>query len=348
MNELPRRSESPSATNELPSADKDQNGAAVAASQTDWQDLNAELDRIAASGPAPRPKISRAPTAATEPPPVTAAEGSRPSWLDWALQRQRPRLPPPVSQPLMVLAKAPGQVSPPLAPAGGAWQQQLDVNRALGVVQIPRVYKFAFLGEGRVYCRIWLTNLLLIIVTLGIGWRWARLRSARYILAQTQLLARPAVLQANPSWLPKLKNYLVNQQVFAGDLGGGLPPALPVNRLVRSAVMLLLAVAATAVGAGFLHLYLAPLVALPGLLFVRAYWRASLGKQLINAVEIDGARLSSSLSVRLLLRLYWRGSLTLLLTAGLAWPWVKMRLLRYHIETTRVFACEPELLRVEE
>ncbi|ATE62307.1 YjgN family protein [Thauera sinica] len=62
----------------------------------------------------------------------------------------------------------------------------------------PRVLPFAFAGEGFEYFRIWIVNVLLSILTLGIYSPWAKVRTQRYFYGSTSLdgssfeyLARP-------------------------------------------------------------------------------------------------------------------------------------------------------------
>ena len=51
----------------------------------------------------------------------------------------------------------------------------------------PRTLPFAFHGDGFEFFRIWIVNLLLSIVTLGIYSAWAKVRTQRYFYGNTQL-----------------------------------------------------------------------------------------------------------------------------------------------------------------
>ncbi|MBV2131666.1 DUF898 domain-containing protein [Pseudomonas sp. MAP12] len=51
----------------------------------------------------------------------------------------------------------------------------------------PRELAFEFRGEGFEFFRIWIVNILLSIVTLGIYSAWAKVRTQRYFYANTQL-----------------------------------------------------------------------------------------------------------------------------------------------------------------
>jgi len=55
----------------------------------------------------------------------------------------------------------------------------------------PQRYEFRFTGQAREYFRIWIVNLALTLLTLGIYSAWAKVRSARYFYAHTQLAGSP-------------------------------------------------------------------------------------------------------------------------------------------------------------
>lgn len=63
--------------------------------------------------------------------------------------------------------------------------------------QMP-VNRFKFTGSGREYFGIWVVNILLTIVTLGIYSAWAKVRRNRYFLGNTQLLGRGFDYHAQP------------------------------------------------------------------------------------------------------------------------------------------------------
>ena len=51
----------------------------------------------------------------------------------------------------------------------------------------PTIEQFRFTGSGGEYFRIWIVNLLLSVVTLGIYSAWAKVRRMRYFYGNTQL-----------------------------------------------------------------------------------------------------------------------------------------------------------------
>lgn len=62
-----------------------------------------------------------------------------------------------------------------------------DAPRPVTEQQLPRIEKFIFTGSGSEYFRIWIVNLLLTIVTLGIYSAWAKVRKMRYFYGSTRL-----------------------------------------------------------------------------------------------------------------------------------------------------------------
>ena len=55
------------------------------------------------------------------------------------------------------------------------------------VAAAPTDYPVRFLGTGSEYFRIWIVNLLLTIVTLGIYSAWAKVRRLKYMYRNTQI-----------------------------------------------------------------------------------------------------------------------------------------------------------------
>jgi uncharacterized membrane protein YjgN (DUF898 family) len=59
-------------------------------------------------------------------------------------------------------------------------------------------HPIVFTGSGREYFRVWIVNLLLSIVTLGIYTPWARRRTAQYFYSHTQVAGSPLEFVAEP------------------------------------------------------------------------------------------------------------------------------------------------------
>ena len=62
----------------------------------------------------------------------------------------------------------------------------------------PREYRFQFTGKGSEYFSIWIVNLLLSIVTLGIYSAWAKVRREQYFHRNTLLDEQPFDYTGNP------------------------------------------------------------------------------------------------------------------------------------------------------
>lgn len=62
----------------------------------------------------------------------------------------------------------------------------------------PRLLPLSFVGSGSEYFRIWIVNLLLSIVTLGIYSAWAKVRRTRYFYANTKLADTSFDYHGNP------------------------------------------------------------------------------------------------------------------------------------------------------
>lgn len=62
-----------------------------------------------------------------------------------------------------------------------------DTSASLQEQSLPRIEAFDFTGTGREYFRIWIVNLLLTMVTLGIYSAWAKVRKLRYFYGSTHV-----------------------------------------------------------------------------------------------------------------------------------------------------------------
>lgn len=76
----------------------------------------------------------------------------------------------------------------------------------------PLEYAFSFDGNAREYFRIWIVNLALSIVTLGIYSAWAKVRTQRYFYGNTRLAGVPFDYLAKP--LPILKGRIIAVTLF--------------------------------------------------------------------------------------------------------------------------------------
>lgn len=78
--------------------------------------------------------------------------------------------------------------------------------------QVDRRELFEFRGSAREYFRIWIVNLALSLVTLGIYSAWASVRTRRYFYANTRFAGSPFEYSAQP--LPILRGRLIAVLVF--------------------------------------------------------------------------------------------------------------------------------------
>lgn len=73
--------------------------------------------------------------------------------------------------------------------------------------QQPYHLRIKFTGSGSEYFRIWIVNLLLMLLTLGIYYPWAKVRRLRYFYGNTLVDDAPLDFHGNP--LRMLKGYLL-------------------------------------------------------------------------------------------------------------------------------------------
>ncbi|NIR61944.1 MAG: DUF898 domain-containing protein, partial [Gammaproteobacteria bacterium] len=86
-------------------------------------------------------------------------------------------------------------------------------------------HAFEFTGSGAEYFRIWIVNILLTIVTLGIYSAWAKVRTKRYFYGNTRLMGSGFEFHARPVTI--LKGRLVAVAALAVVIGlGAINPAL--------------------------------------------------------------------------------------------------------------------------
>jgi uncharacterized membrane protein YjgN (DUF898 family) len=88
----------------------------------------------------------------------------------------------------------------------------------------PQAHGLVFSGSGSEYFRIWIVNLLLTLVTLGLYYPWAKLRKLRYFYGNTALAGHAFDFHGNP-WR-MLRGYLLVGALFAAyALAGQISPA---------------------------------------------------------------------------------------------------------------------------
>ena len=65
--------------------------------------------------------------------------------------------------------------------------------------EAPYTASAVFTGQGSEYFRIWVVNLLLTLVTLGVYSAWAKVRTARYFRNNTRLDGHVFDYHGNPA-----------------------------------------------------------------------------------------------------------------------------------------------------
>ncbi len=89
------------------------------------------------------------------------------------------------------------------------WQDTPTPPRATS----PHTLDLKFTGSGSEYLRIWIVNLLLILLTLGIYYPWAKVRRLRYFMGNTLVGGQPLGFHGNP-W-KMFKGYVLVAILFA-------------------------------------------------------------------------------------------------------------------------------------
>jgi uncharacterized membrane protein YjgN (DUF898 family) len=79
----------------------------------------------------------------------------------------------------------------------GVFQGENEISET-GIYREPKRYSLKFTGNGYEYFKIWIVNIALSIVTLGIYSAWAKVRNKRYIYSNTILDDSSFEYTANP------------------------------------------------------------------------------------------------------------------------------------------------------
>jgi Bacterial protein of unknown function (DUF898) len=96
------------------------------------------------------------------------------------------------------------------SPDTSAMHQPVDFLYGEHIRRIP----FVFTGNGFDYCKVWLVNLLVCLLSAGVLYPWAQVRSLRYFYQHTELDAAAFDYSSNPQ-----KIYLIQFSLIAYGLG---------------------------------------------------------------------------------------------------------------------------------
>jgi len=103
-------------------------------------------------------------------------------------------------------------------------------------VDQPQTFAFSFTGKGGEYFRIWIVNLALTILTLGIYSAWAKVRRMQYFYRSTSVAGSTFDYHGDPIAILKGRLIAVGLLV-AYKLGVGLNPVVAIALLIVLAIV---------------------------------------------------------------------------------------------------------------
>lgn len=163
--------------------------------------------------------------------------------------------------------------------------------------------RFSFSGRGRDYLSLWLTNWIFTIATLGVYSAWAKVRRLQYVHQNTQLGG------------------------FAFGFHGE-PKKILIGRIIGVALIVL---------SNATNVFGVQLAGFFSLLFIAVFpwlYRSSIRFYTRNS-SYRNVRFRFVGTSKNLYGIYLKGALLVVLTAGIAFPYVSYRLRRYRIEHSR-------------
>ncbi|MBQ1784329.1 MAG: DUF898 family protein [Gammaproteobacteria bacterium] len=139
--------------------------------------------------------------AAVPPPPVNVADTPPPAVRDdWAIealpeeeQWRRTEAPEPSGNNI-----SERQAFDQMAMAVDVVPSRQRPQRRTGPAREPMLYPFEFVGSGVDYAKIWLPNLLLTLITLGLWSPWAKVRGEQYLHGATRLAGASFSYRGSP------------------------------------------------------------------------------------------------------------------------------------------------------
>jgi uncharacterized membrane protein YjgN (DUF898 family) len=84
------------------------------------------------------------------------------------------------------------------SPGGMSASPLITRNAPPSGVRTVNLHSIRFTGSGSEYFRIWIVNLLLMIVTLGLYYPWAKVRKLRYFYGNTVVAGHPLDFHGDP------------------------------------------------------------------------------------------------------------------------------------------------------
>lgn len=104
------------------------------------------------------------------------------------------------------------------------------------ILGVPALHTIQFTGSGSEYFRIWVVNLLLTVVTLGLYYPWAKVRKLQYFYGNTLVMGHPLGFHGNPRQM--LRGYLLVSalMVLYGLAGQASPISGAISACILAAV----------------------------------------------------------------------------------------------------------------
>ena len=165
------------------------------------------------------------------------------------------------------------------------------------------IQRFAFTGRTADYFRIWAVSLCLSLLTIGIYSAWAKVRKRRYLYAHTRLDGSGFEYRADP--LAILKGRAIALLLFGGIAFSG--HFLPLAQFAFFVLLLLLA---------------------PWIVVASSRFNARNSTWRNVAFAFDG-------TIREAAKVLLGFGAVVLVTAGIAYPWWRMRRARFIVERHR-------------
>ena len=167
----------------------------------------------------------------------------------------------------------------------------------------PTVHKLRFTGSGGEYFKIWIVNILLTIVTLGIYSAWAKVKRMQYFYRNTTLDGASFDFHGSPKAILK-------GRVIAFSMLGVLNVAAKVDPMLYGIALLAIA------------------VALPW--FLQRSFRFRLAN-----TSYRGLRFAFEGSTRAAYNVFLLWPLASVITLGLAWPAAHRRIKQFQVAGSR-------------
>jgi uncharacterized membrane protein YjgN (DUF898 family) len=114
--------------------------------------------------------------------------------------------------------------------------QELSMKGSMPPPTETQKHAFTFSGQAGEYFRIWITNLFLSIITLGIYAAWAKVRTRRYFYTQTRLAGHVFEYLASPGAILK-GNLIIGGGILLYNLGNRFSMTLSLSIMVVFALV---------------------------------------------------------------------------------------------------------------